>query len=104
MMNDDQIQEIKAKYPDVELVLVETVKGDAVFRCPTAGEYRRFMDQVGEKKTAGALESLVKNTCVHPDAVTFSGWCASKPGIPAECANHITTLAGVTGEAVAKKL
>lgn len=70
-----------------------------VFRRPNRGEYARFK---AEAKDA-SFNSILVDTLVHPSREDFAKLCDRYPAIEDELGPVVLELAGLTGEALAKK-
>lgn len=71
-----------------------------VFRRPNRGEYARFK---ADAKDNGGVNALLIDTIVHPSREDFARLCDRYPALEDELALLVIDLAGLTGEALAKK-
>lgn len=69
-----------------------------VLRKPARAEYKMFRASANNPaKAPEAGETLVKQTCVYPDAATLDALLEDWPGIPEACTKTIVELAGMSG-------
>lgn len=71
-----------------------------VFRRPNRGEYARLRT---EAKDGGTFNSILLDTLVHPSREDFARLCDRFPALEDELGPVVLELAGLTGEALAKK-
>ncbi len=69
----------------------------AIFRAPTAAEYKRLMGGlIGEKvdTKTGAAEQLARTCVLYPTKQEFGKWCDRYGGIGVACLKSLSRLAG----------
>lgn len=69
----------------------------AIFRTPTAAEYKLFTARILDDKPqvkAAAAEQLARACVVHPAKPVFAGWCERYGGIGSAVLKSLTKLAG----------
>lgn len=71
-----------------------------VFRRPNRGEYARLK---AEAKDGGSFNSILVDTLLHPSREDFARLCDRYPALEDELGPVVLELAGLTGEALAKK-
>jgi hypothetical protein len=71
-----------------------------VFRRPNRGEYARLKT---EAKDGGSFNAILLDTLQHPAREEFSRLCDRYPALEDELGPVVLELAGLTGEALAKK-
>lgn len=71
-----------------------------VFRRPNRGEYARLK---AEAKDGGSFNSILVDTLIHPSREDFAKLCDRYPALEDELGPVVLELAGLTGEALAKK-
>lgn len=71
-----------------------------VFRRPNRGEYARLKAQA---KDGGSFNSILIDTLVHPSRDEFARLTERYPALEDELGPVVLELAGLTGEALAKK-
>lgn len=71
-----------------------------VFRRPNRGEYARLK---AEAKDGGSFNSILVDTLVHPSREEFARITERYPALEDELGPVVLELAGLTGEALAKK-
>ena len=106
-LTEAELADIKEKHGknDVQLMMVKTELGDAVFRTPTPADFDRFAAaKDGPGGMFKAFSLLARATVVYPSKDEFSDWVTKRPGLPANCGSTLLELAGITGQAEAKKL
>lgn len=95
-----KIREAVEKHGEDEiavLALSKPVGAVAIFRTPTAAEYKRFTANILDDKPstkAAAGEIMARNCVVHPDKQTFASWCERYGGIGSAVLKPLSKLAG----------
>lgn len=97
-VSEAELEGLRVKY-DGEIAVVNTVKGTAVFRCPTEAEFDRYTTFIGKAKGGdGNVMRPIRDLCsacvVYPEKEEFVTWCKAKPGIPGLCLGFINELTG----------
>ena len=105
MIDATTIDDLKARHGDV-LTLLTSGRGDEVIvRNPKPAECERWRAQVGDpQKRHLATPALFKSIVVYPEGEALAALLARQPLLPEEFAEAVVELAGLTGEATAKKL
>lgn len=95
----DKLLELEAKYGRIGVVTHHDGKSWAiVLRKPKRAEYKLFRANVNNPARAPeAQETLVKQTCVFPDANGLEAMLEDWPGIPEAAGKMLSELAGLAG-------
>jgi len=93
-LSDDEFQAIKAKRSG-DALLVRTVAGDVIFRCPERDAFREMMRDLGGENKSEALERMIRGSVIDPDPETLDAWIERRPGIVDTCADPLLTFAGL---------
>ncbi len=73
---------------------VRTAAGPVVLRRVKRDKYKHFLKMLHVDATkADALEYIARAACVHPDAVTLTGWLDDYPGIGTKMGNIALEMA-----------
>lgn len=99
----ETIERLKAEYGEV--YLVEVGEAGVIVRPPTRAEYRRFRAlAIDEKKRADAVERLVRDCVLWPDADGLDELLERRPALTEVIGGELLKLAGFAEEVEIKKL
>ena len=102
-ISEDKIEDLRTKHGEVWQI--DALSVDVAVRCPTQGEWRKFITTVSdEKRRALALEELANRVVVYPDTQTWNAMCERRPGLPTKVAEAVQEIATEAQTDVAKKL
>ena len=101
---EEILDRLRAEHGD-DLHLFEAAGVAVVVRPPLKAEYRRFRAKSSEERTRpDALEELARGCVLHPGRAEFEKILERKPGLADVFGAKLLELAGIVGEADAKKL
>lgn len=92
------LEKIKSEYGEVYLLEASGVA--VVVKPPSRAAMKRFMAMASrDDRRYEALESLLRDCVVYPDASELNAILERKPGVVAPFGEHLVRLAGATEEA-----
>lgn len=94
---DDKRAELRAKHPGA--IVCTTPRGVFALRLPTEVEYIRFKAAaISDKLKSTAVDQLVRQCVVYPDAAGFEAARAQAPALPDMLGERLLEAAGATME------
>lgn len=104
-LSEAAVQELKAKYPGIDLHAVK-VQGDTwVLRTPSAESWDAFQSEIfRDKDRVSALRNYVLDNIVHPKRDEVAAAFSKRPALPTTLSAKLTDLAGASDELDVKKL
>lgn len=106
MLTKDDLDKIRAQYPDIIHLVGAGGRYECVFRAPTRGEYKMFRANChNDARKADANEILARQIVVVPPAAEFERLLDRFPAIPEALASNdeFKAMTGVTAEEGAKQ-
>jgi hypothetical protein len=101
----EQIEEAKAKHPDRELMLLESLSYTVIVTIPNGTEIGAFRREVQNvERRSNAMSRLVTNSIVWPDRAAVNEILSTRPLMLENWLKQIEELAGGAEEVTAKKL
>jgi uncharacterized protein DUF6848 len=100
MLKKDQIAELKAKYPGVELTRLVITGVEFVVKTPARAQYKRFL-QTGRAPGVDRMdvaEVLARDCVVFPDTPGLEKLFEEKPALSLTLAGELAEIAGATEE------
>ena len=103
-IESDLLARLRSEHGD-DLHKLEASEVSIVARPPTNAEYRRFRAKTADERTRpDALEELALSCLIHPSRAEFEKILQRKPALADVFGAKLLEIAGITGEADAKKL
>lgn len=98
------IETLRATHGDVELYLLSPDEHGVVARGPGREAWRRFIAGAKGGKELTAMENLLWDCAVHPSREELEALLERRPALVVTYGNQLAQIAGLDGEASAKKL
>jgi hypothetical protein len=103
MIDEATVEKLKAEHG--ELHLLRASGAEVVVKPPSRAQWKRFRAYVAdERRRPDAVESLLRDCVVYPDAAALDGILEKRPGLAETFGNQVVELAGASGEAEKKVL
>jgi hypothetical protein len=103
MIDADTIEKLKAEHGEIHLLRASGV--EVVVKAPGRAQWKRFRAYVAdERRRPDAVETLLRDCVVHPDAAALDAILEKRPGLAETFGNQVVELAGASGEAEKKAL
>ncbi len=95
MLNEEQIEELRALHKRIAVVQGKDDAWFVVFRKPTRAEFKRFRSMLhNEEQKSDAQESLARSCAVYASGGGFDALLEDFPAIPEACGKALGELAG----------
>jgi hypothetical protein len=105
MLDEKMIEELKAKYADKELELIEAAGEKLVAGTPSKAEWNKFQSWIqDEKKKSLAYHDFVIGSIVYPPTQELEALLDRKPGLAITVASQLSEMAGLDSRVTRKKL
>jgi hypothetical protein len=104
-MDDKTVEALKAKHPDVKLVVLTAPGGEeVVVKKPDRIAFRRYRGaMMDDARRADANENLLRQCLVHPDAAAFEAMLDEAPGLSDTFSGKLLRIAGLGNETQVEK-
>lgn len=103
--SDDVIAQIKAKYPNAELMELSSPSATVIAKVPGLGETRQLRESTQDPKMAGkANEVFVRSCILWPDQVEVQQLLEHRPGLIEAWSPALAEASGMREEIKVKKL